>query len=98
MNREIVGVVTKEEKNEIMVLFERKLGIEELTATLEGDLLSSDKKMNMNNKITEELEMVKSDLRNCWGRMYEKYKWKGLDGHKWAIDFQTCEIYITDQI
>jgi CXXX repeat modification system protein len=96
MNREIVGIVTEEEKNEIMILFERKLGIEELTATLESDLLQPDKKTSMQDKITVELDGVKVNLQCWWNRMYEKYRWKNIDGNKWSIDFQTCEIFLTE--
>ncbi len=45
MNDEIIGIVTEEEKNVIMVFYERKLGIEELAATLESDLLSHNDKV-----------------------------------------------------
>ena len=96
MSKEIVGIVTEEEKNEILVLFERKLGIEELTATLESDLLTPDKKENMKDKITAELEQAKVDFQHWWDRMYKKYKWKSIDGHNWSIDFQTWEIYLNE--
>ncbi len=95
MNREVVGIVTEEEKNEILVLFERKLGIEELAFTLESELLSTDEKDNMQEKMIAELGRVKINLQACWNRVYEKYKWKSVDGYKWNIDFQTCEIYLT---
>ncbi len=92
---EKVGMVTKEEKNELLVLFERKLGIEELTATLESDLLSDDKKENLQNKMMVDLGKVKLDLQAWWDKMYEKYKWKIIDGYMWNIDFQTCEIFLS---
>ena len=96
MNREIVGTVTEEEKNEILVLFERKLGIEELAFTLESDLLPPDKKNGMQDKMIAELGRVKINLQAWWDRMYEKYKWKSVDDYRWNIDFQTCEIYLTE--
>jgi len=95
MNREIVGKVTEEEKNEILTLFERKLGLEELAATLESDLLTLDEKESMQDKMISELGKVKLNLQRWWDKMYEKYKWESIDGHKWNIDFQTCEICIT---
>lgn len=95
MDREVVGIVTEEEKNEILVLFERKLGIEELTFTLESDLLSTDEKDNMQQKMIAELGRVKINLQAWWNRMYEKYKWKSVEGYRWNIDFETYEIYLT---
>jgi len=95
MTREIVGIVTEEEKNEVMMLFERKIGIEELTATLENDLISIEKKEIMQDKMISELGKVKLNLQAWWGRMYEKYNWKSVEGYMWNIDFQTCEIFLT---
>lgn len=95
MFREIVGFVTEEEKNEVMMLSERKAGIEELTATLENDLLPPDKKEVMQEKMISELGKVKINLQAWWDRMYEKYNWKSVEGYSWNIDFQTCEIILT---
>lgn len=95
MNREIVGIVTEEEKNELMILFERKLGVEELTATLESNLLSPDKMLDMKNKIADELERGTGNLQHWWDKMHEKYNWKSIEGYNWTIDFKTCEIYLS---
>lgn len=92
MISEIVGKVTEQEKNEMLILFERKLGIDELAFTLESDLLSDDKKEIMQDKMITELGKIKLDMQTWWNKMYEKYKWKSVGGYKWNIDFQTCEI------
>lgn len=94
MTREIVGTVTEEEKNEILTLFERKMGIEELTATLESDLLTTEKKVIMQDKMISELGKVKLNMQAWWDKMYEKYEWKSVEGYSWNIDFQTCEIIL----
>lgn len=94
MLKEVVGMVTEEEKNEAMTLFERKVGIEELTATLESDLLTAEKKESMQDKMISELGKVELNLQAWWDKMYRKYSWKSIDGHKWNIDFQTCEIFL----
>lgn len=94
MSIEVVGTVTEEEKNQIMIIFERKLGIEELAATLEGNLLSADKNDRMKRKMTTELEKVNVNFQNWWDKMYKKYNWKSIDGCKWGINFETCEIYL----
>ena len=97
MKKEIVGMVTVEEKNELMILFERKLGIEELAVTLESDLLAAEKKDQMQDKMISELGKTKLKLQAWWDKMYAKYNWKSVEGNKWNIDFQTCEIYIIEQ-
>ncbi|AEY64487.1 CXXX repeat peptide modification system protein [Clostridium sp. BNL1100] len=95
MTRELVGTVTKEERNELLILFERKIGIEELSATLENDLLSTDKKEIMQDKMISELGKVKQNMQIWWDKMYKKYNWKSIEGYRWNIDFQTCEIFLT---
>lgn len=95
MSREIVGIVTEEEKNEVMMLFERKIGIEELSAILESDLLSDEKKEIMLDKMVSELGKVKLNLQAWWDKMFEKYNWKSVEGYSWNIDFQTREIILT---
>ncbi len=94
MFRELVGNVTKEEKNELLVLYERKVGIEELTATFESDLLSTEKKEIMLEKMISELGKVKLNMQAWWDRMYERYDWKSGEGYMWNIDFQTCEVFL----
>ncbi len=94
MYKEIIGSVTEEEKNEVMMLFERKVGIEELAATLENDLLFDEKKEIMQDKMISELGKVKLNLQSWWDKMHQKYNWKSLEGYSWNIDFQTCEIFL----
>ncbi len=96
MIKEIVGKVTEVEKNEVLVFFERKLGIEELTATLDSDLLSTDKKEIMQDKMITELGKAKFNLNAWWDKMYKKYQWKSIEGKRWHIDFLTCEIFISE--
>ncbi len=95
MCREVVGIVTEDEKNEMLVLFERKLGIKELTATLETGLLSTEQKETMQEKMISELGKVKLHMQAWWDKMYKKYNWKNVEGYSWNIDFQTCEIVLT---
>ncbi len=95
MTKELVGTVTEEEKNELLILFERKIGIEELAATLENDLLSTEKKEIMQDKMISELGKVTLNLQAWWDKMYEKYKWKSIEEYVWNIDFETCEIFLT---
>ncbi len=95
MMRTMIGKVTEEEKNEILCLYERKLGIEELTATLESDLLTKEGKENLQDKMLSELGKTQLKLQAWWDDMYEKYQWEQAEGHQWNIDFETCNIYLS---
>ena len=94
MAGEVVGRVTEEEKNEILIIFERKLGIEELTTTIESDWLSLNAKEVLQDKMIAELDKTKLNMQIWWDKMYEKYQWKIVNGHEWHIDFSTREIFL----
>ena len=44
------------------------------------------------------LDMGETGLKfqNWWDRMGEKYQWESIEGGNWEIDFDTCNIYLTD--
>ena len=37
-----------------------------------------------------------SKFQNWWDRMGEKYQWESIEGGNWEIDFDTCNIYLSD--
>ena len=86
--RKKVGQVTVAEKNEILMLFERRNGLNELAKIVTVD----------NNELYEKLviDLGKTgvDFRNWWNRMAEKYDWESVEGCNWEIDFDTCDIYL----
>ena len=94
MDKKIVGVVTGEERKEIMILIGRKSGIEELKNSLKSNLLSEKESRELKSKMVYEMEKVTLNIQNWWNMMYEKYQWESSEGHNWAINFDTCEIYI----
>lgn len=94
MCKEVVGKVSEEEKNEVMTIFERIKGIEELTYTFESDLMSEEEKKKMSEKMTVEKEKALQSMQQWWNKMHEKYQFKSVDGMSWSIDFQTCEILL----
>lgn len=88
--RKIVGKVTAEEKNEIQTLFERRNGLNELAKIVTSD------NNELYEKLVKDLGETSTKFQNWWNRMGEKYQWESIDGSNWEIDFDTCNIYLTD--
>ena len=88
--RKLVGQVTTEEKNEILSLFERRNGLNELAKilTAENEILCE--------KLVKDMGDTGLKFQNWWNRMGEKYQWESIEGSNWEIDFDTCNIYLTD--
>lgn len=84
--KKIVGQVTPEEKNEILLLFERRNGLNELAKILTVD------NEELYEKLVKDIGETGTKFQNWWNRMAEKYQWESaLDGN-WEINFDTCEI------
>ena len=87
--RKIVGKVTKEERNEIRALFERKNGLAELFKVVSVD---NDEGKMLYEKIVADMGEVTTKFNAWWSDMSKKHKWEGSN---WQIDFNTCEIIIS---
>ena len=88
--RKIVGKVTAEEKNEIQTLFERRNGLNELAKIVTSD------NNELYERLVKDLGETGTKFQNWWNRKGEKYQWESIDGSNWEIDFDTCNIYLTD--
>lgn len=88
MTKKLVGQVTVEEKNEILTLFERRNGLNELAMVLtsENELLYE--------KLVKDLGETGIKFQAWWDTMAQKYQWESVDGGNWEINFDTCEIYL----
>lgn len=88
--KKLVGQVTVEEKNEIQTLFERRNGLNELAKILtpENEVLYE--------KLIKDMGKTSLIFQNWWDRMGEKYQWESIEGCNWEINFETCNIYLTD--
>lgn len=86
--KRIVGQVTLEEKNEILYLFERRNGLNELAkiVTADNDALYE--------KLIKDMGETGMKFQNWWNSMGKKYHWEGVDGGNWEIDFETCNIFL----
>ncbi len=88
MNKKLVGLVTPEEKNEILTLFERRNGLNELAKILTAD------NAELYEKLVKDLGETGTKFQDWWNRMAEKYQWESAEDGNWEINFDTCEIYL----
>lgn len=94
MLKEKVGMVTEEEKKQVLDFYERKMGLEELLAAMPDLLLSKEAQDELYEKIVADTGKTKMNLESWWDNMQQKYNWKSADGGSWNIDFQTNEIIL----
>lgn len=84
--KEKIGIVTEEEKLEILKLYERLNGLEELAKIIDAS----------NNDLYERLILdvghTKQLYQDWWNKMSQKYNWQSTEDGKWSIDFNTNEI------
>ena len=86
--RKIVGQVTREEKDEILVLFERCNGLNELAKIVTAD------NTDLYEKLVKDLGETGTKFQQWWDSMADKYQWESEEGGNWEINFETCEIYL----
>ena len=88
MNKKLVGIVTHEEKNEILTLFERRNGLNELAKILTAD------NAELYEKLVKDLGETGVKFQQWWDRMADKYQWESAENGNWEINFDTCEIFL----
>ena len=88
--KEKVGQVTAEERSEIQQLFERKNGLNELAKILTPDNDA------LYQKLVKDMGETGIKFQNWWDRMSQKYQWKSSPRGHWEINFDTCEIFLSE--
>lgn len=88
MEKKVIGQVTAEEKNEILTLFERRNGLNELAKILTAD------NGELYEKLVKDMGETGKKFQNWWDRMGAKYQWESVEGGNWEINFDTCEIFL----
>lgn len=83
-----IGKVSLEEKEEILSLFERRNGLNELSKIVTAD------NVDLYEKLVKDLGETSRKFQDWWNRMGNKYQWESVEGGNWEIDFDTCEIYL----
>ena len=90
MTKKLVGQVTPEERDEILSLFERRNGLNELASILTPD------KPELFEKLVKDMGETSTKFQNWWNQMAEKYQWESAENGNWEINFNTCEILLVE--
>lgn len=88
MSKRLVGQVTPEEKDEILTLFERRNGLNELAKILTAE------NSELYEKVVKDLGETSTKFQSWWNQMAVKYHWESADNGHWEINFETCEIFL----
>ena len=86
--KKLVGQVTPKERDEILTLFERRNGLNELAKILTAD------NAELYEKLVKDLGETGTKFQNWWSQMAEKYHWESSENGHWEINFDTCEIFL----
>ena len=86
--KKLVGKVSEEEKNEILSLFERRNGLNELAKILMVE------HETLYEKLVRDLGNTGLKFQKWWDIMAAKYQWESHENGNWEINFETCEIYL----
>lgn len=88
--KKIVGKVTENEKNEILILFERKNGLSELAKIL------TPQNESLYEKLIKDMGETSTKFQSWWDNMANKYQWERSENGTWEINFETNEIFLND--
>ena len=90
MEKKKIGQVSVEEKDEILALYERRNGLNELAKVL----TSEDNELY--ERLVKDLGETSNKFQSWWDRMSEKYQWESCKGGHWEIKFESCEIFLVN--
>lgn len=88
MVKKLVGQVTPEEKNEILALFERRNGLNELAKILTPE------NTELYERLVSDMGSTGTKFQQWWDTMAQKYQWESAPDGNWEINFDTCEIFL----
>ena len=91
MEKKKVGIVTKEERDEIQKLFRRHSGLADLAKIVTAD------NVELYEKVVNDLGDTNSKFQDWWNKKGEKYNWESAENGRWQINFDTCEIFLVTQ-
>lgn len=87
--KKLIGKVTAEERNEIQSLFERRNGLAELAKIIGDDEA-------LYERLVADMGATGTRFQQWWDKMGAKYGWERTENGNWQIDFDSCEIYLTE--
>jgi CXXX repeat modification system protein len=95
--KELVGKITDEEKNEIKGFFYRKKSLEELFSILLTSNIDV-KNKEIYDRMMEDYVSVTQKFEDWWKIKAVLYNWKNVPGGNWDINFDTNEIFLSYQV
>lgn len=87
MNKQ-VGRVTEQERDEILKLYERRNGLNELAKILTPD------NAELYERLVKDMGETSVKFQSWWDAMGAKYAWESAENGSWHIDFDSCAIYL----
>lgn len=87
MKKEI-ATVTEQERDEILSLYERQNGLNELSKILSAD------NTELYERLVKDLGETSTKANEWWSAMSDKYQWESAENAHWEIDFNDCSIYL----
>ena len=91
VTRKLVGQVTEEEKKEILSLFERRNGLNELAKSVTAA------NEELYEKLVKDLGETGTRFQQWWDSMAQKYRWESAENGNWEINFESNEIFLVIQ-
>ncbi len=91
---ELIATISKEDSRQMLQIFERKTGLENILNIAEPNPLVTDEALY--EKFIKDYNTTVNDLQNYWNAMAEKYNFKSEKGKQWTIDFETQNIYLVE--
>lgn len=87
----VVGRITPKERDEIQALFERKNGLDALVVSLQQNstVLANEA---FYEKLVTDMGKTTTRFQKWWDVKAKFYGWQGIPGHRWEVNFETCEV------
>ena len=93
-NRRLVGKVTPQERDEILALYERKNGLNELIRSMAEADDEALKNSYFYEKVIADMGKTITSFQQWWVRREKQYQWENISGYEWEIDFESCQIFL----
>lgn len=86
----LLGKISEVEKNEILLIQEKMLGLKELILSLNDSNLNNEEILL---KIDGDKKNLEKNFKTKWDELVNKYHWKVEENIKLEINFNTNEIF-----
>jgi CXXX repeat modification system protein len=86
MNKTI-WTLTEEEKNDIQVLYEKRIALENLINIIDPTNEA------LYDKLTDDYRKTVAKFQKWWDDIGQKYNWE--KGNNWSVDFETNEVILS---